>query len=175
MNRIIFILLCFLSLTGWSQDSLGTLNGTLNAFYSALQASGPQQQAKLENLLLPEARMNAVSVNSAGAARVALGGITEFQTNAESFYSQFQVYLDEVDRTVDYYADMASVNSLLFQTVVNRKDGKRYEQELWYSIDLVYQNNRWYVAQATWTSDLRQQSLQNSISTDTLWHRIEKP
>ncbi len=175
MNKLLTI--AFISMLTFSvkgQDSLKTVDGVVAAFYTAFQQSeGEQRKAQLTNLLLPGAQMNSVTSGAKGETRFAQGKMDRFLYNSAAFYNKYSLFLDEYDRSVDFYADMASVNSIVYQTLVEKSSKQQFKNELWFAMDLVYQGNRWYIAQVTWTAGQSGGNLPQAVSTDTLWHRIE--
>jgi len=159
--------------TGRAQDTdFSELGNIVSAFYSSLSDSNATRRAEtFARLFTEKGQVNAVIQKSPSASSYALGPWKQFLQDAVPFYSTYKVAYDEIEREIDYYVDLASVHSLAYQTVTDRKTGNRYQQMLWFQFDLVYSNNRWYIDNATWINQVPEVPIQDALLQDTLWHK----
>lgn len=168
---VLAIFVCLHSLGHFAQDTT-SIDGAVNLFFNAIQDSlESRRSASIKALCLPNASMNAITMRTANSARLATGDVDDFIANSGSFYDQFKLTIDEFDRSVSYYADMAVISSLVYQTNTRKSDGQAFELTLWYTIDLVFQNGRWYVASVNWTSSFSSDPIESAQESDTLWHK----
>lgn len=162
-----------LALGGKTQDSTySELGNTVNTLYSALSDSNDTRRAQVfEQLFTKEGQVNAVIQKSASASSHALGSWKQFLDNSTPFYAAYKVDYDETEREIDYYVDLASVHSLVYQSATDRKTGNVYRQMLWIQIDLVYAGNRWYIDHVTWINEVPEIPVRDALLQDTLWHK----
>lgn len=174
MNKTLCItFLLLLSLCGKAQDTAySALGNTVNALYSSLSDSNATNRSRVfEQLFTREGQVNAVIQKNASTSSHALGSWRQFLDNSTPFYAAYKVDYDETEREIDYYVDLASVHSLVYQTATDRKTGSVYRQMLWIQIDLVYAGHRWYIDHVTWINEVPGIPVRDALLQDTLWHK----
>lgn len=158
-----------------SQSTLNNLDSTISYFFNALEESDENARLKTLKLLLkPGAQINAITVSEEASPAFASGGLENFHQNTKTFYTSFQFSYDEVERDVNYYSNLASINSLVYQKLKRQSDKQSYEQFLWFSIDLVYDYGRWWIVSASWINETESFSIRNVMAEDTLWHDLSQ-
>ncbi len=173
------ILIALLSLSAGSIFSQSPNNespqATINAFFKASAAADDStRQAIFSSIFLNDGQVNSVNQMERSAPSK-LGTWETFLEESASFYTAYDLSFDEVERTINYYEDIASVRSLVYQTVaVKNSIVVEYEQFLWYTFDLIYQKNGWYISSVTWINAIESQPIDDALIQDTIWHTLKK-
>ena len=173
MRRLLIISIVLLPFYTLSQNTFSSLDSTVASFYKALEVGDDDERLTNVGVLFkPKAQINAITTSELAPPTYATGDVEAFYNNTKSFYSEYQFAYDEVDRDLNYYSNLASINSYVFQRLKKRDEAKSYEQFLWFSIDLVYEYNRWWIVSASWINETERSSIRNVMQEDTLWHTL---
>lgn len=152
-------------------QTYGNVAEIIDAYLGAATLQNYSERSEqFRELFLPEGVVGSHS-GQASAAPI-MGSWSDFVTNSQPFLERFQLGFDEYERELDFYADMASAHLLLEQVVVDRTTGKTYAQMMWMQMELVYQDDRWYISSLFWNTSLQSQDIFEALKQDTLWNRI---
>ena len=171
IRSIILIGLVFWSFQMRSQESeFSNLGEITDAFYSALSESDSAKRSdQFSKLFTKNAQITAV-VDRGGLSKTKNGTWQEFLQKSNSFYQSYAPTYLELEREVEYYLDLATVHSIAQQTATDKSTGKIHQQEMWIQLDLVFQSNRWFIANAIWTHQIGSIQINKALLQDTLWH-----
>jgi hypothetical protein len=165
----------FIASLGVTQEARYAQPSQVIAAYLGMISEGNDsiQRARMSELFATDGQMNATLQFSASNVKQAIGSGEDFLTNARDFYTENNIYYQEVERTIDYYQDLASINSLVLQRIEDKLRKEAYEQWLWMTFDLAYMNDRWYLTAVSWVNAYEGESIQDALLQDTLWHQPE--
>ena len=172
----IFIVLAF-AINGNAQRAiLESPQDAVNAFFKAsADDNDSTRQALFLAIFGEQGQVNSINQRDAKSAASKLGSLNSFLDQSASFYSSYSLAFDEVERSINYYEDIASVHSLVYQTVTEKTGIKAsYEQFLWYHFDLIYQNNGWLISSVSWINAIDSQPIDDALIQDTIWHTLKK-
>ena len=171
-----YLILCLLVLgLGVNAQNYESPNTVISDWYNALEETDATKRADMmKQLFIDNGTIHSVLQRSSLSSTLKGGSYNEFLKNSSDFYNTYTQGYDEVERSIDYYIDMAMVHSLVFQSIVEKsKPGVAYEQMLWYSLTMVYRNDRWYLVSVSWVNAFGDESIDDSMEIDTLWHRVK--
>lgn len=150
-------------------------SAVIAAYLSALATEGDSARAaRLSSLFAPGGQINATLQLDVNRARQQIGTVEEFITNSKSFYNDHTINYQELERSIDYYQDLAAVNSLVGQRIVEKSSGVMYDQLIWMNFDMIFTKNRWYLTTVSWINAIEGQAIEDAMLQDTLWHKPEK-
>ena len=169
-------LFSFSFLFGDAQEKdLSSIDKLMSTFYQALEEENAQKrQATLTLLFTRNGQISSVNHYTGKPSKVKSGTWQSFFEGSTPLYASFSVANDEVERNVDYYGDIASVNSLFYQTLTNKSNSKKYAQLYWIQIELVFVQNRWHIDYASWSNQYDNIAVEEAILSDTVWHKLSK-
>lgn len=146
-------------------------DAVMQTLYQTLQLENDSARyATLQALFLESGQVNASLQLSGSQSNQKLGHWKTFTTQSAQFYAEHLVRYDEIERHIDYYQDLASINSLVFQTIVNKSNQtEQFEQMMWFSVQMVYTNNRWFISSASWVNGIDYE-IEDALTPDTIWH-----
>jgi len=173
----IFLLMGLLSsFQAESQSNYETPNEVISSLYEALEAEADTTRAQLmSDLFIDKGTIYTILQRSSLSSNSKGGGFDRFLKGSDGFYATHTMTYDEIERSIDYYVDLALVHSLVFQNIVEKaKPNTTYEQMLWFSFTLVYQKDRWYLTNVTWVNAFEDEDVNNAMGLDTLWHRVDE-
>ncbi|GAB4383126.1 MAG: hypothetical protein Kow0075_15170 [Salibacteraceae bacterium] len=167
------ISVCILTCLGptVAQTGYATVGDVLNEYLAALTDTSDLRLARLKVVAAPEARLASVITRGAGVS-LTVDDATSYAKNTKPYFVKYIITFEETYRTVSYYADMATVHSIVEQHITDPTTGKSSVEKYWLQTDMVYVNNRWFITSVVWTNQLSTQPIQEAVVTDTLWHRI---
>lgn len=177
MKKVSITLLCgfFTLLTHAQEPDFASIDVVMKSFYEALSIDNPELRSqKLAQLFTPEGQITSVNHPENKPAVIKNGSWKSFYSGSTSLYASFKVSNDEVERSVDYYGEIAAVQSLVYQTLTSKSSGKAYAQMYWIQMDLVFYNNRWYIDYASWTNQYQNANVEDAILSDTIWHQLSQ-
>lgn len=146
-------------------QSFQEIGTAVDAFYTALGEGNEDNRERL----LKEAVFPGAQLVSVGAKDAASGDATEYAKHTTAHFERFTTTFEEIERYTDYYADAAVVNSLVKQVNTEIANEAVYELSLWFTLHLVFDGQRWYVAHAQWVAE-GNDSIYKALQQDTLWH-----
>jgi hypothetical protein len=182
MNKaitVLFITMISLQSTGFIQaqsaPDFSQPSAVIAAYLSALATEGDSARAaRLNGLFTSGGQINATLQLDVNRARHQLGTVDDFIENSKAFYKDHIINYQELERSIDYYQDLAAVNSLVGQRIVERASGTIYDQLVWMSFDMIYAKNRWYLTTVSWVNAIEGQAIEDTMLQDTLWHQPGK-
>lgn len=182
MNKQLFIVLLFgaISLPMKSNAQTpaapyGQPSQLIGAFLKTLSEPNDSiRSSRLEEILAAEGRMNATLQFGPSSARQQIGSGEDFLQDAKAFYTKHLINYQEIERSIDYYQDLATVHSTVLQRIEDKVSKEAYEQWLWIIFDLAYMNDRWYITAASWVNAFDGVPIQDAMLQDTLWHQPEE-
>ncbi|GEM_PF-486395 len=148
----------------------------VNAFFKASSESNDSSRTAMFNAIFSAScQVNSINQRDSKNATSKLGSLSSFLEQSSSFYDSYSLAFDEVERSINYYEDIASVHSLVYQTVTEEKGIKtQYEQFLWYNFDLIYSDNGWLITSVSWINGIDSQPIDDALIQDTIWHTLKK-
>lgn len=175
MKLLIFIASLLISISVSAQP-YDTPSEVLSGFYRALESeSDSARVALLKDVFLDEGSIHTVIQRSSMRSSLKGGGFEKFIQGSQPFYDTHTMSYDEVERSIDYYVDAAIAHSLVFKVITEKSNPETtYEQMLWFNHSMVFQNERWYLTNTTWINAFADESIDDAMASDTLWHRISK-
>lgn len=177
MKKLIITLFASLLVftTSAQEPDFASIDIVMKSFYEALSTDNAESRSKkLAQLFTAEGQITSVNHVANKPASIKNGNWKTFFSGSTSLYASFKVSNDEVERSVDYYGEIASIQSLVYQTLTSKSNGKAYAQLYWMQIDLVFVNNRWFIDYASWTNQYQNINVEEAILTDTIWHQLSQ-
>jgi hypothetical protein len=157
------------------EPDFSSIDVVMKSFYDALSTDNPESRSKkLAKLFTIDGQITSVNHVAHKPASIKNGSWKSFFSGSTSLYTSFKVSNDEVERSADYYGEIASVQGLVYQTLTSKSNGKTYAQLYWMQIDLVFYNNRWYIDYASWTNQYQNTNVEEAILSDTIWHQLSQ-
>jgi hypothetical protein len=146
-------------------------NALITAFYGALmEADSAKRHDAFSQLFHDQGTLFAVLQKGDMLSSTKGGPYENFLHGSGSFYAENTMSYDEVERSIDYYVDMASVHSLVYQSIrSNRRVSTVYEQLMWFNLSMVYVNDRWFLLDVSWVNAYDGDRIDNAMEQDTLW------
>jgi len=178
MNRarltIGILLLSTSCMLGQVSTPLSTPTEVMERFYSALASENDStRNAELKTLFIEGGSIHATLQSNQQTSRTQLGSVDAFLKNSAPFYAANKLDYQEVERNIDYYQDLLHVQSVALQRIEDKQTKEEFEQWLWISLDMAYQNERWYITAASWVNSIKGYPIRRAILQDTLWHKPE--
>ncbi len=178
MKKLFHISLCliFSAALNAQEASYGSPQDAINGFFEASSASDDSvRQSIFSSLFLADGQINAIIFKEDQSVINKLGSWKKFLGESTSFYNSYDLSFDEVERSINYYEDIAAVHSLAYQTLTEKiNPSVIYEQFLWYTFDLIYDGNGWKLASASWINATDNQPIDDALTQDTIWHTLNK-
>ena len=178
MSKLIYIFaFLFAAINGHAQRAaLESPQAAVNAFFKASAENNDSTRASMFASNFEEAgQLNSINQLDAQNSSSKLGPVYTFLDQAAGFYKDYSLAFDEVERSINYYEDIAAVHSLVYQTVTEKTGLKTtYEQFLWYHFDLIYKNDGWLISSVTWINAIDSQPIDDALIQDTIWHTLKK-
>ncbi len=174
----LFLTLCLLvgiSLGGRAQEKRYIQPSQVIAAYLGMlsEENDSIREVRMAELFADEGRMNATLQFNAKQAQQKVGSGQDFLMNAKDFYTEHIIQYQEIERSIDYYQDLATVHSTVLQRIEDKLRKEAYEQWLWMVFDLAFMNDRWYLTAVSWVNAYDGESIQDAMLQDTLWHQPE--
>ncbi|NQV52469.1 MAG: hypothetical protein HQ500_04760 [Flavobacteriales bacterium] len=170
-----FIALLFFGLlasVSFGQSSFDNPSEVITSFYRAMEQDDlATRSTELKALFLEDGTIHSIVQKSSLTSSPKGGSVTDFLQGSGSFYRANTMSYDEIERSIDYYVDIATVHSLVFQTIVERGNTSvAYEQMLWFSFTMVFENDRWFLTNVSWVNAFEDEDIDDAMRLDTLWH-----
>lgn len=161
--------------TAVAQTSLDNPSDVIASFYRALEMPTLEERSQALNALFIEGGTIQSIVQRSSTVSSAKGGsVKDFLKGSTNFYLNNTMSYDEIERSIDYYVDVAMIHSLVFQSIVERKNPSIvYEQMLWFTFSMAYQDDRWYLTNVSWVNAFEDEDIDDAMRLDTLWHQIK--
>jgi len=175
-NLSLFLVLLFTTISLSAQEKdFSSIDIVVQSFYEALaQDNNEMRSQQLAALFTKDGQISSVNHANNKPASIKTGSWKTFYSGSTSLYASYFLSNDEVERTVDFYGEIASVHSLVYQTLIQKTSKKEYAQLYWMQLDLVYLNNRWYLDYTSWTNQYQNVAVEEAILSDTIWHQLSK-
>ena len=175
-NLSLFLVLLFTTISLSAQEKdFSSIDIVVKSFYEALAQDNSDTRAQqLATLFTKDGQISSVNHANNNTASIKNGSWKTFYTGSTSLYTSYLLSNDEVERTVDFYGEIASVHSLVYQTLTQKTSKREFAQLYWMQLDLVYLNNRWYIDYASWTNQYQNVAVEEAILSDTIWHQLTK-
>lgn len=155
------------------EPQFNSIDNTLKQFYSMLSENNHEKRTTLmEQIFTKTGQISSVNHQPNKPASIISSHWSQFASGSKSLYERYFVTNNEVERVVDFYQDLASVNGIVQQVLTDKISNKKYLESYWMQIEMVYINNRWYIDYTSWTNQLKNSTIENAILSDTLLHRI---
>lgn len=172
-NTVIVLLLSTVCYTSYAQsipqDSLRNLGFVMSSLFQALDQDDHRLMAQqLSQLCLDDAGFDAINYNDEGIALPKSGNLQDFISNTGEFYQLFNIHREELQREINYYADIAHVSSLVYEVIERPQTSTALDDRVLYSINAIYKDNRWYISQVSWVSESSYLPFEQYFVTDTL-------
>jgi hypothetical protein len=177
MKNVTLLLVMLFSAAAVSaqEKDFSSIDIVVKSFYEALaQDNGDARTQQLAALFTKDGQISSVNHANNNAASIKNGSWKTFYAGSTSLYTSYSLSNDEVERTVDFYGEIASVHSLVYQTLTQKTSKKEFAQLYWMQLDLVYLNNRWHIDYASWTNQYQNVAVEEAILSDTIWHQLSK-
>ena len=142
----------------YSLDSsdVKTIDGIVAALYDVISGEpGPRNWERLRALCTPAAQFNA-SVARNGKSKFHSGTVEKYINANGPYFMDHGFYEKEIHRVIERYGNIAHI----FSTYETReaKNGAVKERGI-NSIQLVFENSRWWVVNVMWTPESREDPL----------------
>ncbi|MEQ9187648.1 MAG: hypothetical protein RLP15_07920 [Cryomorphaceae bacterium] len=178
MKIVAYILtLCFWlgGFAAISQTNLGNPSEVIASFYRALELPTLEERSQALNaLFMEDGTIQSIVQRSSMVSSSRGGTVKDFLNGSNDFYLNNTMSYDEIERSIDYYVDVAMIHSLVFQSIVERKNPSvAFEQMLWFSFSMAYQDDRWYLTAVSWVNAFEDEDIDDAMRLDTLWHQIK--
>lgn len=165
MLRIIFVSLCFFifQLNGMSQTdttSVKTIEGIVNKMLEIIsgEVNEPRDWDEYRNLFLPTAQKMVIKPNAKRKRdRVRAMNIEEFIRYVGPLYGRDGFIEVEIGLTINEFNGIANV----FQSYHAKNLLGTYEKKGINSYQLVYLDDRWWIASTTWASETADNKIPN--------------
>ena len=169
---IALLLFALLASGSFGQSRFDNPSEVITSFYRAMEQEALEtRSAELKALFLEEGTIHSIVQKSSLTSSPKGGSVTDFLQGSSGFYLANTMSYDEIERSIDYYVDIATVHSLVFQTIVERNNANiAYEQMLWFSFTMVFEKDRWFLTNVSWVNTFEDEDIDDAMRLDTLWH-----
>jgi len=155
-SLLTFLLIILYSSSSFSQSEydkdVQSIDSIIEALYASISGEKGEERdwERFRNLFIPEAKLMPTGVNREGVARYSAWGVEDYIPRVEKNFLENGFIETEVTKEVQRFRNVAHV----FSTYESRrtKEGAIIARGI-NSIQLFYDNNRWWVVSVFWASE----------------------
>ena len=150
------LLITLLSIPALSQSKyeadVTSIDSIIEALYASISGEKGEQRDwdRFRNLFIPEAKLMPTGVNQQGVAGYRAWGVEDYIPRVEQSFLENGFIESELSKKVEQFRNVAHV----FSTYESRrtKEGEIIARGI-NSIQLFYDNNRWWIVSVFWASE----------------------
>lgn len=129
-------------------------NSLVNAYFNAISGPpGGRNWNRVNSLFRADAQVNAVNYNEDGTAQVTFGTISDYIEGIKPFFQNHGFRQEELKRELKQYENIAQVFCSYKSVYFFPEDGKSTVELGMMSIQLVFDEDRWWISSLFWNPE----------------------